>query len=158
MVNQTLRWVQATLALLALDWQPRGMRQVTIKLKRTWEATMRTLIALCAVAALFSLSLPSETAEAASRTLHYNVSKGSVRKLATHVGSNVRYCVWAKNKRGRQAQFYVRRSSNGHVKNLGSHRGRSCWSTGRGVYIVYGGAHRENLKIYIQLKGRGWHR
>lgn len=97
-------------------------------------------------------------ASAISRIVSFTVTRGTEHKLQTYVGvGRERYCVWAKNLRtGEQERFHLRRSLNGHPKNLDFHQGRTCMFTKPGVYVVYASAPAVDLKVFIEVWGNAW--
>ncbi|WP_104668212.1 hypothetical protein [Ensifer adhaerens] len=110
---------------------------------------MRTTLV---IAAFLVMGLSSD---AVAKTWSFNVTRKTEHKIGEIYGlGGQKFCVWAYQRGTRTySHVSVRRSLNGHEKFLYRIKGKHCWKSKAGAYIVYGAAGDVDLKVIFEIPG-----
>lgn len=108
----------------------------------------------CALLISFGLVAGFVT-DAAALTNNFVVTRKTEHKIGEFYGiGGAKFCVWAYKLGTREpSSVSVRRSLNGRSKFLARIRGKHCWKSKAGVYIVYAAADKVDLRVYFEEPG-----
>ncbi|MGO7590952.1 hypothetical protein [Rhizobium leguminosarum] len=92
-------------------------------------------------------------ADAMAKTTSFVVTRKTEHKIGEIYGvGGLKFCVWAYRLGTKEASpVSVRRSHNGSSKFLYKIRGKHCWRSKLGAYIVYAAADKVDLKVFFEL-------
>lgn len=112
-----------------------------------------------AVLVVSAFLLAGFVSDAFAKSNNFVVTRHTEHKIGEIYGiGGQRYCVWAYKLGTREpSRVGVRRSHNGNSKFLHKIRGKHCWKSKPGAYIVYAAAGDVNLRVYFEIPGHDPH-